>query len=1347
MENIKISKNVFYINRLQKKNHKITSEVIFCKMLDFLKVIRREASKGKFEIVPEFLVQPIQDLMIRGGSFYAIYDERTGYWSENPDTARDLIDREIHEYANRYAEDGDRILYLRNFSSNKWTEFQKYIRSMPDQYHELDSKVVFANEEVTKEDYITCKLPYDIGESPIPNYEEMMHTLYSESERRKLEWSIGCIISGDSKEIQKFVVLYGGPGTGKGTVLEIIQRLFPGLYTVFEAKELGKNSSPFAMESFKRNPLIGIQMDGDLSRIEDNTKLNTIISHEDIVINEKFKNQYTLRLKTFLYMGTNRPVQITDAKSGILRRLIDVSPTGNKIPSDRYLQLKQGISFELGGIAHRCLQLYRELGPNYYSGYVPYTMMSDTNDCFNFVEDNLDLFLDTPEDGVALKPMWMRYKEYCEESNMKYPLALRAFRSEMKNYFEDYKERYNGRYSVYFGFKKKMIFPEEEKNEDPIEDDIPDWLQLKDAETSELDDILKDSFAQYATDDGKPILCWDQVKTTLKDIQPWKVHYVMPPKRLIVIDFDLKDENGEKDPDANIREASKWPITYAELSKSGGGLHLHYYYDGNVEDLSRIYGPEVEIKVFTGKSSLRRKLTKCNDRPIATIQSGLPIKERKKDMLPKERIQSERSLRSMIERNLKKEFHPGTKPSMDFIYKILEDAYNDGLHYDLRDMRPVVQNFAMNSTHQSDYCLRLLSKMKFLSELEGEGIETDEDVPIVFVDIEIFPNLFVVAYKKLHGVTTCLINPSAEEVEALFKYRLIGYNNRKYDNHILWAAAMGYSVEALYRLSQRIIVEKDRNAFFREAYQISYTDIYDFLSAAHKMSLKKWEIKLGIHHQELGLPWNQPVPEELWGKVGEYCCNDVDATEATFLANEADWDARCILADWAEKTPNDTTNTLTTKLIVGDDRNPQDKFIYTDLSTIYKGYEFDPFGIDPKRYAEGVKIVNGKSIYRGEDPGEGGYVYAEPGIYTNVALLDIASMHPSSIIKLKIFGEEYTGRFASIVQARLAIKHKDYDLAREILPVRLWHYLDNPKKAKALAGALKTAINSVYGLTSAKFENALRDPRNVDNIVAKYGALFMINLKHEVQDRGYTVVHIKTDSIKIANATPEIIQFVMDYGKEYGFTFEHEDTYSRMCLVNDAVYVAKYEEAHVDDFGNEQWWTATGTQFQVPYVFKTLFSHEKLNVHDFIETKSVTTALYLDFNEDLIQDNEEEYHDYRFVGRVGAFCPVVEGAGGGILLRETEPGKYAAAVGTKKKDGSGVYRWMEYEMIIQLGKESMIDESYYRALADAAVDKISEFGDFEWFVSDDEAEKEPWMNIPIDADEEIPFDEDLLKVA
>ena len=65
-------------------------------------------------------------------------------------------------------------------------------------------------------------------------------------------------------------------------------------------------------------------------------------------------------------------------------------------------------------------------------------------------------------------------------------------------------------------------------------------------------------------------------------------------------------------------------------------------------------------------------------------------------------IQSEKGLRVQIKRNLNKEIHPATKPSIDFIYKILTDAYESGLTYDVTDMRNAVLAFAANSTNQAD---------------------------------------------------------------------------------------------------------------------------------------------------------------------------------------------------------------------------------------------------------------------------------------------------------------------------------------------------------------------------------------------------------------------------------------------------------------------------------------------------------------------------------------------------------------------------------------------------------------------------------------------------------------------
>lgn len=1362
-------------------------------MLDFLMISSRSKNRGVIEIYPKFIIKKSEDLMIRGGDFYAIWIEERGLWSTDEEDAIKLIDKELDKYYNEHKNKFDsqvKVLHMWDAESGMIDAWHKYCqKQMRDSFHMLDEKIIFSNYETTKKDYASKKLSYPLEDCDTASYDKLMSTLYSEEERKKIEWAIGSIVSGDSKKIQKFMVLYGSAGTGKSTVLNIIQQLFEGYYSVFDAKALGSTSNSFALEAFKTNPLVAIQHDGDLSKIEDNTRLNSLVSHELMTVNEKFKSTYANRFKCFLFMGTNKPVRITDAKSGLIRRLIDVSPTGNKLEPSEYKKIIGKIKFELGGIAVHCRDLYLN-EPGLYDDYVPVSMMGASNDFYNYVMDSYFVF--AKEDGTTLKAAWEMYKTYCEEAKVGYPLPQRVFKEELKNYFNEYKERYSSDdgtrvRSYYVGFKTDKF---QEKKKETSKKQKTSWLELSEMH-SLFDDICSDCLAQYATTNETPTKPWDEVKTKLTDIDTKRLHYVKIPENHIVIDFDILDSDGKKNFELNKQAAEKWPKTYAEVSKGGNGIHLHYIYSGDVSKLSRVYDEHIEIKIFNGKSSLRRKLSVCNDIPIATINSGLPLKGEK--MVNFDAIKNEKSIRTLIKKNLNKEIHPGTKPSVDFIYKILEDAYAQNVKYDVSDMRNAVLAFAANSTHQAEYCIKLVNKMKFKSDETSEAMNS-KDNRIVFYDVEVFPNLFLVNW-KLRGKdnpVVRMINPSPAEIEELIRFKLVGFNCRRYDNHMLYARLMGYTCEQLYNLSQKIINSNSRNGegMFGEAYNISYTDIYDFASAGNKKSLKKLEIEMGIHHQELGLPWDQPVPENLWIQVAEYCDNDVIATEAAFDYLSADWTARQILADLAGMTVNDTTNSLTTRIIFGKERKPQSEFNYRNLAEPVK--ELDKETLDFLKmscpnmmkkthgkdksllpYFPGYKFDMGVSTYCGEEVGEGGYVYAEPGMYVDVALLDIASMHPHSAIAECIFGPKFTKAFREIVEGRVSIKHEAWDEVNKMLDGKLTPYIqkviNGELTSKELANALKTAINSVYGLTSARFANAFKDPRNVDNIVAKRGALFMIDLKNEVMKRGYVVAHIKTDSIKIPNASPEIIDFVMKFGRRYGYTFEHEATYGKMCLVNDAVYIAQYKDpekcqkiyGYVPDENKKHGgqWTATGKQFAVPYLFKKLFSKEEIVFEDMCETFEVKAGnLYLDMNEalpnvtmfedslkkakdqkkngkitesqfdDICNDLTEKIangHNYRFIGRIGNFVPIKKGCGGGVLYRGNDSKYYAAA-------GTTGYRWLESEMVKQLEKTADIDESYYINLLNAAVEDISKFGDFEWFVSDDDKnsnypDSPPWF--------------------
>lgn len=898
-------------------------------MLDFLMISTRSTKRGVIEIYPKFIIKKSSDLMIRGGDFYAIWVEERGLWSTDEQDALSIIDKYLDKYAeeNKGKFEGHvRIMHMWDAESGMIDTWHKYCqKQMRDSFHQLDDKLIFSNTKVSKKDYSSKRLPYPLEKGNVSAWDKLISTLYSPEERHKIEWSIGAIVTGDSKHIQKFMVFYGSAGTGKSTILNVIQKLFEGYYSVFDARALGSSSNSFALESFKTNPLVAIQHDGDLSRIEDNTRLNSLVSHELMTVNEKFKAAYSNRFNAFLYMGTNKPVKITDAKSGLIRRLIDVTPSGNKLTKREYDDVTKRIDFELGAIAKYCEDIYRK-DPGAYDDYVPVSMLGASNDFYNFVLDSYFTFKE--QEDVPLKSAWELYKTYCDEANVPYPFSKRIFKEELKNYFRDYKDRYTKNdtrmRSVYIGFRADK-FEDEEKEE--VQTHKIKLIEFNSTESIFDKDCGKYP-AQYATSKGTPSKKWDNVTTTLDDINTKELHYVKVPENHIVIDFDIPDENGEKSLERNVEEASKWPPTYAEFSKSGKGVHLHYIYTGDPKKLSAIYADHIEVKVYSGKSSLRRKLTKCNNLPIATISSGLPLKGEDK-VVNFEAIKTEKGIRTLIKKNLKKEIHPGTKPSIDFIYKILDDAYKSELKYDVSDMKTAVLSFAASSTHQADYCIKLVNKMQFKSEEPSLPVGSRPEDQIVFYDIEIFPNLFLVNWKyEGEGKPVVrMINPKPAEIEELIKYKLVGFNCRRYDNHMLYARLMGYNNQQLFNLSQKIITEG--KGFFGEAYNISYTDVYDF--AAKKQSLKKWEIELGIHHQELGLPWDKPVPEELWTQVAEYCDNDVIATEAVFHKLKGDFTAREILADLAGMSVNDTTNTLTTRIIFGKERHPN--LVYTDLAT------------------------------------------------------------------------------------------------------------------------------------------------------------------------------------------------------------------------------------------------------------------------------------------------------------------------------------------------------------------------------------------------------------------------------
>ena len=158
--------------------------------MDFFRVKQKDAGKNRIEVYPDFSVGKSKDLMIRGKSFYAIWDEEKGLWSTDEYDVQRLVDKELQKYYDEHRASWNCAVHVRwmsSFSSNSWKEYRKFVANVGDNYKQLDTKIVFSNTEVTRIDFASMKLPYPLKKCSIKSYNELMDTLYSEDESRKIE--------------------------------------------------------------------------------------------------------------------------------------------------------------------------------------------------------------------------------------------------------------------------------------------------------------------------------------------------------------------------------------------------------------------------------------------------------------------------------------------------------------------------------------------------------------------------------------------------------------------------------------------------------------------------------------------------------------------------------------------------------------------------------------------------------------------------------------------------------------------------------------------------------------------------------------------------------------------------------------------------------------------------------------------------------------------------------------------------------------------------------------------------------------------------------------------------------
>ena len=138
--------------------------------MDFYTISERSVRKGEIEVYPDFKNRTVEDLLVRGMDFYAVWDEDKGLWSTDILDVQRKVDKELWEHVeevkkNRGGYQGFvTVKTMESDSSGTWKRFRQYLKQYPDTKVRLDEKLTFANSEVKKKDYVSKRLPYALEE-------------------------------------------------------------------------------------------------------------------------------------------------------------------------------------------------------------------------------------------------------------------------------------------------------------------------------------------------------------------------------------------------------------------------------------------------------------------------------------------------------------------------------------------------------------------------------------------------------------------------------------------------------------------------------------------------------------------------------------------------------------------------------------------------------------------------------------------------------------------------------------------------------------------------------------------------------------------------------------------------------------------------------------------------------------------------------------------------------------------------------------------------------------------------------------------------------------------------------
>lgn len=237
---------------------------------------------------------------------------------------------------------------------------------------------------------------------------------------------------------KKAIWLYGSGSNGKSTYQDVIKNIVGNdCYSTLKFNEFS--------ERFRLHSLIGksVNIGDDVNagvRVDDSSNFNSIVTHDSVTIEEKYKSPYHTTLYCTLIQSTNEMPTIRNKTNGTYRRMLIVpfenqfedTPENGEI-KENYIKSKEVLEWILAKALSMDFEQF--INPNASKALLE-EYKADNDAILAFKQDVFDVLVSKGADIVPLTPLFNLYTIYCKKNKLRQE-KQRTFNKELKKLLGD----------------------------------------------------------------------------------------------------------------------------------------------------------------------------------------------------------------------------------------------------------------------------------------------------------------------------------------------------------------------------------------------------------------------------------------------------------------------------------------------------------------------------------------------------------------------------------------------------------------------------------------------------------------------------------------------------------------------------------------------------------------------------------------------------------------------------------------------------------------------------------------------------------------------------------------------